>query len=139
MNLPLMSLKMPHQRPENLSINSPTVTKYTPLEDLQIIRRFSTVIYFLNGWSSSNAFVSGARGLRFKSPVGQIGPGVVNRFATPVKFLRKELCCPDTMTRRWPPQTRYSLRRNTTSIDLNFHSARMPETGQLVERQRVRV
>jgi len=28
----------------------------------------------------------------------------------------KRLCCLGAMTRRWAPQTRYTLRRNTTSI-----------------------
>ena len=31
-------------------------------------------------------------------------------------FLRKELCCPGAMTRRWAPPTRYTLRRNPASI-----------------------
>ena len=31
-------------------------------------------------------------------------------------FLRRKLCCPGAMTRRWAPSTRFTLRRNTTSI-----------------------
>ena len=42
--------------------------------------------------------------------------------ATAATFLRKELCCPGAMTRRWAPQTRYTLQRYTESImkDLIF-------------------
>ena len=42
------------------------------------------------------------------------------RLATAATFLWKELCCPGAMTWRWTPQTRYTLRRNTTSIMKNF-------------------
>ena len=66
-------------------------------------------------WSSSNAFVSGAGGLRFKSQAGQIGQ-CCQRLATAATFLRKELCCPGVLTRRWAPPTRYTLRRNPASI-----------------------
>ena len=38
------------------------------------------------------------------------------RLATAATFLRKELCCPGAMTRRWAPPTRYTLRRNAASI-----------------------
>ena len=38
------------------------------------------------------------------------------RLATAATFLRKKLCCPGAMTRRWAPQTRYTLRRITASI-----------------------
>ena len=31
-------------------------------------------------------------------------------------FLQKKLCRPSAMTRRWAPQTRYTLRRNRASI-----------------------
>ena len=50
-------------------------------------------------------FVSGARGLRFKSRVGQIGQ-----------------CCPGAMTRRWGPANSLHARRITASImrDLIF-------------------
>ena len=45
-------------------------------------------------WSSSNAFVSGAEGLRFKSEAGQIQHNVVNG-SPPLRHLifRKKLCC----------------------------------------------
>ena len=36
------------------------------------------------------------------------------------QILRKELCCPGAMTRRWAPQTRYKLRRSTASIMKDF-------------------
>ena len=38
------------------------------------------------------------------------------QLATAATFLRKELCYPGAMTRRWAPPTRYTLRRNTASI-----------------------
>ena len=38
------------------------------------------------------------------------------RLATVATFLQKKLCYPGAMTRRWTPQTRYTLRRNTASI-----------------------
>ena len=41
--------------------------------------------------------------------------------ATVATFLRKELCCSSVMLRRWAPQTRYPLGRNTASIiKINF-------------------
>ena len=40
----------------------------------------------LASWSSGNAFVSGAGGLRFKSRAGQIGHSVAKRLATTVAF-----------------------------------------------------
>ena len=88
-------------------------------------------------WSSGNALVSGAEGLRLKSRTGQIGHSVTKsdtvlptvKSDKSVKsdtvlptarqrcdILRKELCCPGAMTRRWAPPTRYMLRRNTASI-----------------------
>ena len=36
--------------------------------------------------------------------------------ATAATLLRKKLCCPGAMTRRWASQTRYTLRRNSASI-----------------------
>ena len=42
------------------------------------------------------------------------------RLATAATFLRKELCCPGATTRRWAPQTRYTLRRTTASINERF-------------------
>ena len=67
----------------------------------------------------------GAGGLRFKSRAGQIGHSVAKWLATVATFLRKELCCPGAMTRRWAPPTCYTLRRITASImkdliDLNI-------------------
>ena len=50
------------------------------------------------------------------------------RLATAATFLRKELCCPGAMTRRWAPPTRYTLRRYAASIikDLIwFHSIKL--------------
>ena len=69
-------------------------------------------------WSSGNAFVSGAGGLRFKSRAGQIRPETqrCQRLATAATFLRKELCRPGAMMRRWAQPTRYTLRRNPASI-----------------------
>ena len=38
------------------------------------------------------------------------------RLATAATFLRKKLCCPGAMTRRWVSPTSYTLRRITASI-----------------------
>ena len=38
------------------------------------------------------------------------------RLATVATFLQMKLCCPDTMTRKWAPPTRYTLRRNAASM-----------------------
>ena len=76
-------------------------------------------------WSSGNVFFSGAGGLRIKSRAGQIGHIVANGSPPLQHFFRKKLCCPGAMTRRWAPQTRYTLRRNTTSIikdSISFYS-----------------
>ena len=69
-------------------------------------------------WSSGNVFVSGAGGLRFISRAGQIEHGVANGSppTTIATFLRKELYCPGTMTRRWVLPTRCTLRRSSASI-----------------------
>ena len=61
--------------------------------------------------SSGNAFASGAGGLRFKFRAVQIG----HTAAVAVRF-RKKLCCWGVMMRRWAPQTRYALRRDTASV-----------------------
>ena len=55
---------------------------------------------------AGNAFISGVGGSRFESWAGQIA----------ATFFRRKLCCPDAMTLRWAPPTRYILRRNTASI-----------------------
>ena len=66
-------------------------------------------------WSSGNAFVSGAevRG----SNLGPVKSDTAfQRLATAATFLPKELYCPDAMTWRRTPSTRYTLRRITASI-----------------------
>ena len=51
----------------------------------------------------------------------EMGPAnSLHASATAATFLRKELCCPGAMTRRWAPQTRYTLRRTTASINERF-------------------
>ena len=55
---------------------------------------------------AGNAFFSGVGGLRFESRAGQIA----------ATFLRRKLCCPCAMTRRWAPPTRYTLLRNAASV-----------------------
>ena len=67
-------------------------------------------------WSSGNALVSGAGGLKIKSRTGQIEHSVANGSPPLLTFLQKELCCPGAMTRRWASQIRYTLRSNTASI-----------------------
>ena len=59
-------------------------------------------------WSSSNAFVSGARGLRFRSRTGLIGHGVVNGYI-PLRHFFERRC-----VARAP--TPYTLRHITASI-----------------------
>ena len=56
-------------------------------------------------------FGSGAGGHGFKSWAGQI-----KHRATVATSLRKELCCPSSVSRQRAPQTCYTLGRNTASI-----------------------
>ena len=63
--------------------------------------------------SSGKAFVSGSRGLRFKSPTG-VANG--QRLATTATFLERTCVAQGEMMQRWVPQPRYTLRRNTASI-----------------------
>jgi len=56
--------------------------------------------------------ISCAEGLEFKSRAGQILYSVANS-SPPLQHPRKLL---GAMTRRWTPQTRYTLRRNTASV-----------------------
>ena len=42
------------------------------------------------------------------------------RLATAATFFQKEKCCLGAMTRRWAPQTRYMLQRNTASLKKNL-------------------
>ena len=62
-------------------------------------------------WSSGNALILEAVGLRFKSWTGQIRQSVANLqwLTTAATFLQKELCFVIAMTRRWAPKTRYTL------------------------------
>ena len=69
----------------------------------------------LTSWSSGNAFVSEAVGPGLKSRAAQIS-SVANSSPPLRNFLRKDICCPCAMTRRCAPQTRYTLRRNTSTI-----------------------
>ena len=39
------------------------------------------------------------------------------RFATAAIFPQKKLAYPEAMTRKWAPQTRYTLLRNTVNIE----------------------
>ena len=63
------------------------------------------------GWSSANAFVSGAGGLKFKSWAGQIHRCDISS---------KEAVFPERNDAEMAPQTRYTLRRNTASIMKNL-------------------
>ena len=67
-------------------------------------------------WSSSNAFVSEAGGMIFKSRASQIEHSVANASPTAATFLQKELCFPGVMPRKWTSQTRCTLWRNTACI-----------------------
>ena len=73
--------------------------------------------------SSGNAYVSGAGGLRFKSRAGQIEHSVANALPPQQHFFESTCVARAQMTRRWAPQSRYTLRRNTAnneSFDLIF-------------------
>ena len=65
-------------------------------------------------WLSRRAFVSGAGGLRFKSRTGQIG--VLQTARHHYNISLKGAVLPGAMMRRWAPQTRYTLERDTASI-----------------------
>ena len=73
-----------------------------------------------------NAFGSGAGGLRFKSRTLQIGHSVGNGSSLCNISSKGAVLPAGVMMRRWAPQTRYTLRRNTTNImkgydfDLNY-------------------
>ena len=66
-------------------------------------------------WSSGNAFVSGADGLRFNSRAGQIERSVA-KGSSPLRHPFKRSCVAGAMTQSWASQTGYKLRRNTQSI-----------------------
>ena len=59
------------------------------------------------------------------------------RLTTAATILQKKLCCPGAMMRRWAPQTRYTLRRNTANITKNLNevlshpllAVNMPNSG----------
>ena len=66
-------------------------------------------------------FVSGADGLGFKSRTGQIGHRVANDSPLQSSISSNGAMLPaGAMTRRWAPQTRYALRRNTASTMKDF-------------------
>ena len=71
-------------------------------------------------WSSDNAFVSGAGGQRFKFRASRIGHSVAKRAPPPQHFFERSCVAPGVMTRRWAPQTRYTLPHNTASIMKNY-------------------
>jgi len=62
-----------------------------------------------------NVRASCAGSLEVKSRTGQILHSVANG-SLQLQHLRKQLYCLGAMTRRWAPQIRYTLRRNTASI-----------------------
>ena len=74
-------------------------------------------------WSSSNAFVSGAESLRFKSRSGQIGHSVANGLHR-CKISSKGAALPgcndvwvqSAWVQRWGPPTRYMLLRIVEGI-----------------------
>ena len=63
----------------------------------------------------SNAFVSGAAGLRFKSRACQTDTVVANGSPPLQHFFKGSYVATDAMACGWAPQTRYTLRRNTAS------------------------
>ena len=74
-------------------------------------------------WSNGNAFVSGTRGLSFKSRAGQIEHKLLPTACHGLRHFFERSCvaqCPGTMTRILSPSTRYTLLRNTTIIMKNL-------------------
>ena len=67
-------------------------------------------------WSSGNAFVSGAGGLRFKSRVGQIVHSAADDLPALQYFFDSSCIARAQWREDGPPPTRYTLRRNTASI-----------------------
>ena len=67
-------------------------------------------------WSSGNAFVSQAGGLRFKSPTSQIGHKVANSSPPRLHFFKRSYFVRRRNDAEMAPQTRYTLRRNTACI-----------------------
>jgi len=59
------------------------------------------------------ALCAGDREFEFQA--GQILHNVANDSPS-LQHLSKYLCCLGAMSRRWAPQTRYTLRRNTVSL-----------------------
>jgi len=78
-------------------------------------------------WLTCLPRVSCAGGLEFKSRTGQILHSVANS-SPPLQHLRKWLYCLGAMTRRWAPQTRYTLRRYTVYGEYN-ERLRQNKTG----------
>ena len=70
-------------------------------------------------WSSGNEFVCGAGG-QVSISGGWNRTQCCQRLVTAATILRKELCYPGAMTRRWAPPTRYTLWRNTASMKKNL-------------------
>ena len=60
---------------------------------------------------SSNTFVSGAEGLRFKSQAGQIGYGVANGSPPQRNFFERSCVARKRNDAERAPQARYTLRR----------------------------
>ena len=71
-------------------------------------------------WLSGNAFVSGAGEFVVQMSDRSNWTLSCQRLAIAATFLRMELCRMGIMTRKWTPQSRYTLRRNTACIIKDF-------------------
>ena len=81
-------------------------------------------------WSSDNLFVAGAESLRFN--LGPIKSGTVLPTARHYRdiSLKRVVLPAGAMTRRWAPQTRRSLRRNTANIMKDLIHCFQMDTGE---------
>ena len=75
---------------------------------------------FLVCWSSGNAFVSEAGGRSLNLVPVKFDTVLPTACHHCNNFFKKKLFCLDAMTRRWAPQTRHMLQRNTTSTMKDF-------------------
>ena len=80
----------------------------------------------LVGWSNGNVFVSGAKGLRFKSRANQNEKLPTARHRSDIS--RKELNSTGAMTQRQVSLTRYTFRRNAARIMKDLISIRDEKT-----------
>ena len=86
----------------------------------------------LASWSSGNAFVSGAGGLRFKSRAGKIGQSVVNG-SPPLRHFFEKSCVARAQWRVYGPRRLVTLQRNTASIMKKLVCFFVNNSSELIE------